>query len=110
MLTIAASVIVGFFTAYFIARSKRHWLLVVLGVFSSLTLFLLIFFGTHIIFLGSLQSMGPAAETRSILGLGRFILVPMEWVPWIAGSGVLIAGVGTGMGWTTAKKRNDKHT
>ena len=109
MLTIAASVIVGVFAAYFIARSKRHWLLVVLGGFSSLTLFLLIFFGTHIIFLSILQSMDATVETRSILGLGRFILVPMEWVPWIAGSGVLIAGVGTGMGWTKAKKRNDKH-
>ena len=110
MLTIAASVIVGFFAAYFIARSKRHWLLVVLGVFSSLALFLLIFFGTHIIFLGILQSMGAAVETRSILGLGKFILVPMEWVPWISGLGVLIAGVGTGMGWANAKKRDGKHT
>ncbi len=71
MLTIAASVIVGFFVAYFIARSKRHWLLVVLSVLSSLGLFLLIFFGTHIIFLGILQSMGAAVETRSILGLGE---------------------------------------
>ena len=54
--------------------------------------------------------MDATVETRSILGLGRFILVPMEWVPWIVGLGVLIAGVGTGMGWTKAKKRNDKHT
>lgn len=110
MLTIAASVIAGFFAGYFIARSKRHWLLVVLGVFSSLALFLLIFFGTHIIFLGILQSMGAPVETRSILGLGRFILVPMEWVPWIAGLGVLVAGFGSGMGWITAKKRNDRHS
>ena len=110
MLTIAASVIVGFFVAYFIARSKRHWLLVVLGVFSSFVLFLLIFFGTHIIFLGILQSMGAAVETRSILGLGRFILVPMEWVPWISGLGVLVAGFGSGMGWIKAKKRNARHS
>tara|TARA_Y100001934_G_scaffold280778_1_gene388447 strand:+ start:294 stop:668 length:375 start_codon:yes stop_codon:yes gene_type:complete len=110
MLTIATSVIAGFFASYFIARSKCHWLLVVLSVFSSLALFLLIFFGTHIIFLGILQAMSTAVETRSILGLGKFILAPREWAPWIAGLGVLIAVFGSGIGWAKAKERNDKRS
>ena len=58
MLTIAASVIVGVFAAYFIARSQRHWLLVVVGVFSSLTLFLLIFISILILYeMSELESL-----------------------------------------------------
>jgi len=107
MLTIAASVAVGFLGAYFIARSKPHWLVTVLGLLAGLVFFLLIFLGTHIIYLGILHSLDAAAETQSIVSFGRFILAPLEWVPWIIGLGVLIAVFGSALGWTRAKKRTD---
>ena len=110
MLTIAASVVVGFFGAYFIARSKPHWLVAVLGLLAGLAFFLLICFGTHIIFLGMLQSFDAEAETRSIVSFGRFILIPLEWAPWIMGLGVIIASLASAIGWTRAKKRNKKHS
>ena len=105
MLTIAASAVVGFLGAYFIARSKPHWLVTVLGLLVGLVFFLLIFLGAHIIYLGVLQSSDAEAETRSIVSFGKFILTPMEWVPWIIGFGVLTAVFGSAMGWTRAKKR-----
>ena len=105
MLTIAASVGVGFLGAYFIARSKPHGLVAVLGLLVGLALFLMIFFGTHIIFLGISQSLDAEAETRSIVSFGRFILIPLEWVPWIMGLGVLIAGFGSAAGWARARKK-----
>jgi len=107
MLTIAASVAVGFLGAYFIARSKPHWLVTVLGLLAGLVFFLLIFLGAHIIYLGILHSLDAAAETQSIVSFGRFILAPLEWVPWIIGLGVLIAVFGSALGWTRAKKRTD---
>jgi len=107
MLTIAASVAVGFLGAYFIARSKPHWLVTVLGLLAGLVFFLLIFLGAHIIYLGILHSLDAAAETQSIVRFGRFILAPLEWVPWIIGLGVLIAVFGSALGWTRAKKRTD---
>jgi len=107
MLTIAASAVVGFLGAYFIARSKPHWLVTVLGLLAGLVFFLLIFLGAHIIYLGILHSLDAAAETQSIVRFGRFILAPLEWVPWIIGLGVLIAVFGSALGWTKAKKRTD---
>ncbi|HCX88570.1 MAG TPA: hypothetical protein DG761_11150 [Gammaproteobacteria bacterium] len=108
MLTIAASVVVGFFGAYFIAGSKPHWLAVALGLLAGLVLFLTVFFASHIIFLGILQSFDAEAETWSILRFGRFILIPLEGVPWIMGLGVLIAGLGSAIGRTRAKSKNRK--
>lgn len=105
MLTIAASVVVGFLGAYFIAGTRPHWFVAVLGLLAGLMLFLLIFLGAHIIYLGVLQSSDAEAETRSIVSFGKFILTPMEWVPWIIGFGVLTAVFGSAMGWTRAKKR-----
>jgi len=105
MLTTAASLVVGFLGAYFISRSKPHWLFAILGLLAGLAFFLLIFLGTHIIYLGVLHSLDAAAETQSIVSFGRFILVPLEWVPWIIGFGVLTAVFGSAMGWTRAKKR-----
>ena len=107
MLTIAASVVVGFLGAYFIAGTRPHWFVAVLGLLAGLMLFLLIFLGTHIIYLGILHSLDAAAETQSIVSFGRFILAPLEWVPWIIGLGVLIAVFGSALGWTRAKKRTD---
>jgi hypothetical protein len=105
MLTIAASVVVGFLGAYFIARTRPHWFVAFLGLLAGLMLFLLIFLGAHIIYLGVLQSLDAEAETRSIVSFGRFILTPLEWVPWIVGLGVIIVGLGSILGWTRAKKR-----
>ena len=104
MLTVATSVGVGFLGAYFIARSKHHGLVAVLGLLVGLALFLMIFFGTHIIFLGISQSLNAEAETRSIVSFGRFILPPLEWVPWIMGLGVLIVVLGSAIGGARERK------
>ena len=105
MLLILAGLLFGFAGAYFVAKIKPHWLTVVLGFLAGLALFLVVFFGSFIVYLGILESLAAEAETRSILKFGRLFMVPIEWVPWILGSSILVSGIGSGMGWKRAKKK-----
>ena len=105
MISTLASVLLAFLGAYLIARMKPHLLVAVLGSFAGLLIFLMIFFGSHIIFLSLLYSPNPEIETQLVIRFGRLFLVPVGWMPWIVGLGVVMSGLGGWAGWVSGKRR-----
>jgi hypothetical protein len=99
MLSAVASAICAALGGYFLVRMKTNSFFVVFGFLFGLAIFLTILFGAHVIFLGFVDKSNLQRETELIISFGQWFLVPIRWVGWILGLGVLMSVLGVWIGW-----------